>query len=105
MTWEMAKDATKDGRQKLGDGIAALIGKVQDATGLKLKEGLGLSREAVAQAEANAREAVAVVEQKGEAAREAVEKRVEEAKVATEKKATEVKEVVEKKVEEVRRLV
>lgn len=41
MTWERAKEATKDGRQSLGRGVEGIVGQIQEATGLKLKETLG----------------------------------------------------------------
>lgn len=100
MTWEMAKDATRDGREKMGEGLASLIGKVQDATGLKLREGLGLSKERVAVASEITQQKVEEVKQatehKIEAAREVVEQKAEEVKVATEKKTEEVKEEVKR---------
>ena len=73
MTWEMAKDATKDARDKVSEGVVSVIGMVQNATGLKLREGLGVGKEKASTAEA------------------VVENRVEELKVAAEAKAEEVK--------------
>lgn len=116
MAWEMAKEKTKDGRDKLGQGVTALISQVESLTGLKLQESMGLSKEVAAKAESNIREAVAVVEQKTEAAKEIVvqkteaaqelvEQKVEEARVATEKKVEEAKTAGESKPEEVKRLV
>jgi organizing structure protein 2 len=41
MTWEKAKQATKDGRERFGTGVEGFIGRLQDTTGLKLRETLG----------------------------------------------------------------
>lgn len=41
MTWERAKQATEDSRNRLGAGVEELVGRIQDGTGLKLRETLG----------------------------------------------------------------
>ncbi|THH20469.1 hypothetical protein EUX98_g8577 [Antrodiella citrinella] len=80
MTWEMAKDATRDGREKISAGVVSVIGKVQEATGLKLREGLGLATG------------------KAEVVRELVDAKVEEVKVVAEKKVEEVTEEAKRSV-------
>ncbi|KAI0754198.1 apolipo protein O-domain-containing protein [Daedaleopsis nitida] len=86
MTWERVKDATQNGRESFSSGVAGLVGKVEEATGLKLRETLGW------------RERAAAVEKQAK-------REVSETVVAIEEKAHEVREVVEKKVEETKRLV
>ncbi|PPQ78563.1 hypothetical protein CVT25_011774 [Psilocybe cyanescens] len=93
MTWERVKEATKSGRERLDDGASSAVDKVQEVTGLKLKETLGWGKETAQEVVEIAKEAKAVVEKKVEEAEKLVEKDVE---------------VVEKKVEkkeEVKRLV
>ncbi|TCD61112.1 hypothetical protein EIP91_009030 [Steccherinum ochraceum] len=85
MTWEMAKEKTRDSREKLSEGVVGLIGKVQEATGLKLREGLGLSQQAVAKAQV-------AVEQQVEVAKEVAERKVDETKAVAEKALEEVQE-------------
>ena len=41
MTWQRIKDATQNGRETFSEGVASLVGKVEAATGLKLRETLG----------------------------------------------------------------
>ena len=53
MTWERIKDATQNGREAFSSGVASLVGKVEEATGLKLRETLGW-RERVVAAESKA---------------------------------------------------
>jgi organizing structure protein 2 len=91
MTWERVKDATKSGRDQVNHGADVVVEKIQEATGLKLKETLGWRKE---QAEKAVSASKAIVEQKIDK----VEKKVEA-------KTEDVKPDVEQKVEEVKRLV
>jgi len=91
MTWQRIKDATKSGRDQVNHGAAVAVEKVQEATGLKLKETFGWY-------EPGAEKVVP-------AAKAAIEQKVEEAEKMIEAKIEEVKPKVEKKVEEVKRLV
>ncbi|EJF56807.1 hypothetical protein DICSQDRAFT_183610 [Dichomitus squalens LYAD-421 SS1] len=95
MTWERVKDATRNSRETVSDSVAALLGKIEGASGLKLRETLGVK----------GREQVRAVEGKAIEAVHAVEKEVEAAKVVVEEKGQEVKEATQKKVDEVKRLV
>ncbi len=94
MTWERAKDATQNGRETLSSGVVSLIGKVEEATGLKLRETLGFRDHAAAAVKAKTVE----VSQKAEESFDA-------AKAVVEEKAQEVKEAAEQKVEQAKRLV
>ncbi|KAJ8075559.1 hypothetical protein PM082_021189 [Marasmius tenuissimus] len=116
MTWERIKEATASGRERLNRGVESGVEKVQDATGLKLKETLGWGKdvskqvegrvaEVVHAAEVKVGEAKAVAEKKAEEVKGVIEKKAEEVKVAAEKKVDEVLPPVEKKAEEVKRLV
>ena len=84
MTWEKVKDATASSREQLNRGAMAAVAKVQEVTGLKLKETLGWTYEKV---EEQKQEFVKVVDdvkttidEKLEAAEKMVEKNVEEVK-------------------------
>jgi organizing structure protein 2 len=46
MTWEKLKAATREGREAVGSAAEGTIGRLQDMTGLKLREGLGWSEKA-----------------------------------------------------------
>jgi organizing structure protein 2 len=91
MTWQRIKDATKSGRDQVNHGAVVAVEKVQEATGLKLKETFGWH-------EPGAEKVVPT-------AKAAIEQKVEEAEKMVEAKIEEVKPKVEKKVEEVKRLV
>lgn len=47
MTWEKVKDATASSRDQLNRGAMTAVGKVQEVTGLKLRETLGWTSEKV----------------------------------------------------------
>ncbi|RDX51735.1 hypothetical protein OH76DRAFT_1463125 [Lentinus brumalis] len=95
MTWERVKDATQNGRETFSEGVATLVGKVEEATGLKLRETLGWRQAQVqARAHVRAQEVLRNTEESAQTAKAVVEEKVEE-----------VKEVVEEKVKEVKRLV
>ncbi|KAF8963234.1 apolipo protein O-domain-containing protein [Flammula alnicola] len=83
MTWERVKEATKSTREQLDHGAVVAVDKIQEVTGLKLKETLGWER--------------------GKA--QEVEKAVEAAKVAIEHKVEEVEKKVEKSIEDAKTLV
>ena len=97
MSWAMLQDRTSEGRAAVAGGLGRGVDYVQDATGLKIREALGLARQreqaAVAQAESAVEQAVAVVAAKAEEAKEVISEKVEEVKEAVGEKA------VEKKVE------
>ncbi|KXN90378.1 Mitochondrial organizing structure protein 2 [Leucoagaricus sp. SymC.cos] len=93
MTWERIKEATKDTRANVNHGALTIVEKIQEATGLKLRETLGLREEMKHSVETKAAEAQQVVEQV-----------VEETGASIEKKLEEVSEKLEK-VEEDKRLI
>jgi len=84
MTWEKVKDATASSREQLNRGAMTAVEKVQEVTGLKIKETFGWTSEKVEnqkQAIANVVDDVKVaVDEKLEAAENKVEKTIEEAK-------------------------
>ncbi|KAI0684210.1 apolipo protein O-domain-containing protein [Cytidiella melzeri] len=94
MTWERAKDATSSGRETVGRVVGSVLSRVQESTGLKLKEALGVGERATIAVKAQAQEATEVVELKAAEAQKAVEEKVEEVKAAAEKKLEEVKRLV-----------
>ncbi|TFK18332.1 hypothetical protein FA15DRAFT_675361 [Coprinopsis marcescibilis] len=68
MAWERAREAYRDAREKVGERAVKGLDKVQDVTGLKIKETLGLGEGVVAQVK--------------EEAQSVLEKKVEEVKPA-----------------------
>ncbi|KAG7086009.1 hypothetical protein E1B28_003532 [Marasmius oreades] len=94
MTWERMKSATRDTRERVHLGVESGVEKVQEVTGLKLKETLGWGKRVSGEVEGRVVQAV-----------HAVENKVEEVKVVTEKRVDEVVEKTEKKAEEVKKLV
>ena len=94
MTWERLKEGTKSGREQANKMVGEGVGKVQELTGLKLKETLGWGEGVLNKAKETAADLTAKVEEKAE-----------EVKVAVENKAEEVKKEVEKKPEPPKRLV
>ena len=79
MTWEWVKEATKDGREGLGKGVEDVVGRIQEVTGLKVKETLGWG-EVVEKTEGKVKEVVKAVEDNVAEALSVVEKKVEIAK-------------------------
>ena len=93
--WERAKDATRNSRETVSDSAAALLGRIEEASGLKLRETLGVKgREQARAMEAKTKELV-----------KTAQKEVEAMKVEAEDKAEEVKEATQRKIDEVKRLV
>ena len=95
MTWERVKDTTRNSRETASDSVAALLGRIEEASGLKLRETLGVK----------GREQARAVEEKARGLAKMAEKEVETMKVLAEDKAEEVKEATHRKVDEVKRLV
>ena len=87
MAWERVKEATKDGRGQVDKAASVAVDKVQELTGLKLRETLGWQKELV----------------------KAVEEKVESVKLDVEKKLhveeKKIEKEGEKKLEEAKRLV
>ncbi|KAJ3500001.1 hypothetical protein NLJ89_g9984 [Agrocybe chaxingu] len=83
MTWERIKDATKNGREKINRGAVVAVDKVQELTGLKLKETIGWQKAKVEE-----------VKQSVEAVAVNAEKKVEEAEKKVEEKKAEVKRLI-----------
>jgi MICOS complex subunit MIC26 len=94
MTWDRAKEATASGRETFGRGLESLLSRVQESTGLKLKEALGLGEKATVAVKSQAHHAT-----------EGIEVAATEVQQMVEAKVAEVKATAEKKVEEVKRLV
>lgn len=84
MTWEMLKDATASSREQLNRGAIAAVEKVQEMTGLKLRETLGWTTDKVEEQKQIIVKVVddvkATIDDKLEAAENKAEKKVEEAK-------------------------
>ena len=83
MTWERLVDATKSGRDQVNHGADVVVEKIQEATGLKLKETLGWRK--------------AEAEKAGSAAKAVVEQKIAEVEKKVEAKAEEVKSKVERR--------
>ena len=82
MTWEKVKDATASSREQLNRGAMTVVEKVQEVTGLKLKETLGWTGEKVEEQKQEIIKAVdnikAAIDEKLEVAENKVEKKVED---------------------------
>jgi len=82
MTWEKVKDATASSREQLNRGAMTVVEKVQEVTGLKLKETLGWTGEKVEEQKQEIIKAVdnvkAAVDEKLEVAENKMEKTVED---------------------------
>ena len=88
MTWERVKEATQNSRETATDTLASFLGKIEEASGLKLRETLGVKGSVQSQtAEDRTKEVMKAVEVEAAAAKVVVEEKVQE------------------KVEEVKRLV
>ncbi|KAG6816477.1 hypothetical protein H0H87_005764 [Tephrocybe sp. NHM501043] len=94
LTWERVKDASHNGQEWVSQGAVTAVEKVQEMTGLKLKETLGWSREEIRRVEATASEVTKIVEEKAAEAKVTVEKVVEEAKHKAVEKVEEIKRLV-----------
>ncbi|KAI0641347.1 apolipo protein O-domain-containing protein [Trametes meyenii] len=79
MTWDRVKDATQNGRETFSNGVADLVGRVEEATGLKLRETLGWRSQAVNAGKAQAEKLAATAAQASETAQAVVEVKVEKA--------------------------
>jgi organizing structure protein 2 len=84
MTWERVKDATASSREQLNRGAMSAVEKVQEVTGLKMKETFGWTSEKVANQKHEIADVVhdvkVAVDEKLEAAENKVEKTLEEVK-------------------------
>lgn len=94
MTWYRVKDATQSGRETFSSGVADLVGRVEEATGLKLRETLGWRDRVVSAAEVKTRETVEAAEESAVTAKAVVDTKVEEAKAAVAQKLEESKRLV-----------
>lgn len=63
MTWDRIKDATQDGRGWVNDKAEVVVEKLQEVTGLKLKETLGWAKAEVEIIENKALDMVRKVEE------------------------------------------
>lgn len=94
MTWERIKDATQDGRGWVNHGAEVAVDKVQEVTGLKLKETLGWAQANVQQVEAKVADVAKVVEEKAQETKVTLDKALDGAKDNADKKVEEVKKLV-----------
>lgn len=114
MTWERMKDATQSGRKSFSDGVETTVGKIQELTGLQLRETFGwgeqVKKEAAQKAAGAWGQVKAVTEEKAHEVKTVAEEKVHQVKAVVEEKAHDVKvqadkavEGAEKKVEEVKK--
>ena len=64
MTWERIKEATRDGRRWVNHGAEVAVDKVQDLTGLKLKETMGWTKAEIEKVEKKVLDVAKRVEEK-----------------------------------------
>lgn len=100
MTWERIKEATKDGREQIGRGAEGVVGRVQESTGLKLRETLGWSEGAVEKAKEEVGKAVHVVEAKAVEAKKGIDAKIAQAKGTVDGKVEQAQGTVDSKVEQ-----
>lgn len=96
MTWERVKDATQNGRAAMQAAVEGAVVRVEEATGLKLKEALARSEGVVRAVETQAIAVAHSAQAQVEAATDVVSHKVEEAKEAAEQKAAAVTGAAEK---------
>ncbi|KAI0945819.1 hypothetical protein AcV7_009956 [Taiwanofungus camphoratus] len=96
MTWERIKDATSSGQEKLTSGVQGVLTRLEDVTGLKIKETLGWGEGAVKATDIQAKQVAKTVESEANAATSVVAQKVEDA----EQVVTDKVDAAEKKVEE-----
>lgn len=78
MTWERVKEATKGGRELVDHGAVVAVEKIQETTGLKLKETLGWHKAGAVEAvEKAVAEIVSTVASKAEEVQKKVEQKAE----------------------------
>ncbi|KZP20552.1 hypothetical protein FIBSPDRAFT_742075, partial [Athelia psychrophila] len=92
MTWAMLAVATKEGREQVGRGTESLVGRVQERTGLKLRETLGWSNGAVEKAKEEVGKAVQAVEATAGEAKKGIDAKIEQAKGTVDVKVEKAKE-------------
>ncbi|EAU87335.1 hypothetical protein CC1G_02094 [Coprinopsis cinerea okayama7 len=97
MGWEMLKEKTQELREKAGNGVVGAVDKVQGATGLKIKETLGLQREEFKKAVEEVRRSVVEKAEEALIAKSQTEAPVEPAAAAPEPAVPEKKEEKEPK--------
>jgi organizing structure protein 2 len=91
MTWERIKDATHDGRAWMKRGAESAVHKVQDVTGLKLRETFG---SVAPKAEGKTHDILTVVERKMRESKDVAHKTFDDAKEKVDKKVEEAKKLV-----------
>ncbi|SJL14405.1 uncharacterized protein ARMOST_17861 [Armillaria ostoyae] len=66
MSWDMLKDSTANGKQKFDAGVETAVDKIQESTGLKLREAMGWGKSVTEKVESKVLDAVKAVEKKEE---------------------------------------
>lgn len=87
MTIDLAKEATRNGREKMGESVMSALGWLEGSTGLKLRETLGWGQEVAGQVERQVKSAAKGVEEKVEFMRKDAEEKVETLKEDVGRKA------------------
>lgn len=102
MSWEMLKEKTRGGREGVESGVLKGIGAIQKATGLKLREAMGLGSEVGKDLKEKSSTAFHTAEEKAKTALHAVEDKGKELAGKLKEEAGEAKQSSEKKAEEKR---
>ncbi|PBK68256.1 hypothetical protein ARMSODRAFT_212607 [Armillaria solidipes] len=66
MSWDMLKDSTANGKQKFDAGVETAVDKIQESTGLKIREAMGWGKSVTEKVESKVLDAVKAVEKKEE---------------------------------------
>ncbi|KAF5367354.1 hypothetical protein D9615_010274 [Tricholomella constricta] len=94
MAWDRIRDSSQNGRRWVNESAEVAVDKVQEMTGLKLKETLGWAQAGAQRVETKASEVAKIVEEKAVETKVAIDKAVEETKDQAAAKVEEVKRSV-----------
>ena len=81
MTWERIKDTTRNGRAWVNQGAETAVHKIQEVTGLKLREAFGWTYAVTQKAEGNVHDLAKVAEEKVRETKDVADRTFEQTKV------------------------
>lgn len=94
MAWELFKDSTANGREQINKSAVLVVEKVQEVTGLKLRETLGWTQDTVRTLEVKAEKVVESSNSKLGEVKAVIDNKIEEVKTGAETKTEEVEKLV-----------
>ncbi|KAF7982619.1 hypothetical protein HWV62_27033 [Athelia sp. TMB] len=99
MGWAQLKEALGEGRKRVAKTAEGAVGRVQEGTGLKLRETLGWAGEAKASAKEEVGKVTQAIKEKASEAKSGIDAKIEHAKEVGHAKIEEVREVGHAKIE------